>query len=402
MKTTDKQCVRELVNNLKEYLSELSYSDSTISRYDSIWKRLIIYCDEHQYENFTMEIGRNFIFERFGAVLGEKDTSHNLNRAIHILSDYQNFGIVFKISTKTLKNFSFEYQELFEMFLNHLIETGASLNSIPTWKSRLFRFEKFLLNNNIKSFNEIKLSDINNYEKTLVGFSSGTIGGTQRILKKLSNFAFEHGYHNRTFSEQILTVKRTNKYEIPTTFTAEEIDSILGSIDTNNPLGKRNYAIMILLAKYGLRISDVLELKFKNIDWYNDTISIHQQKTGIPLELPLLEDVGWAIIQYLEHGRPISDYPNIFIRHIAPFDNLGHSFHRVIVATISKAGIKKPANKAIGTHSFRHSIATTMLSQGVKITDIEQILGHTSLKSTEQYIRLDVEMLRECALEVCL
>lgn len=157
-----------------------------------------------------------------------------------------------------------------------------------------------------------------------------------------------------------------------------------------------------MVSKLGLRISDVRQLQFENIDWKNKRISILQQKTGIPLELPLLEDVGWAIIDYLQHGRPETDCPCIFVRHLAPFDAMGGSMQRLVSKLVSKAGIHVSADKPIGMHSFRHSIATSMLKNGAELTDIAQTIGHATPESTQVYVSLNTEMLRQCALEVLL
>lgn len=394
--------VEELVIFLKDHLNEKGYKESTVERFDSIWKRLVLYCNSNNVKKFTMDIGRDFIWECFGSKLGDKDTSHNINRAIHMLSDFDRYGMIFKQSSVTLKEFSQEYRSLFDGFLEELKSRGMAKGSIGTWRSRLFRFELFLHNYGVEQFNQIELSHINVYVETLAGFSSGTVGSTIGILQKLFNYAHKNGYHELSFGDKLPTVKRINKYRLPTIFTTEEVELVLKSIDRENPIGKRHYAIFLLVSKLGLRISDVRALKFDSINWKTKTIAIKQKKTGIPLELPLLEDVGWSIIDYLRYGRPESECQNIFVKHCAPYDELQDSFRRQVVKAIQKSGVKTPANKPIGMHTFRHSIATTMLENGAKITDIEQILGHSAPESTEQYISLDVEMLRQCALEVAL
>lgn len=400
--STQELGIKDLISNAKTHLVRISYRPRTIKRLDAVWQKLAIYCDLQGASTLTAELGRDFVWERYGSVLGEPDTSHNVNRAVHLLLDFQKFGMVFKQSSMTIKEFSAPYRELFEGFLERLHKEGMADGSIRTWRSRLFRFEYFLVNNGVLRFSQIELHHINAYIESLAGFSSGTVGGTLKILGRLFDYALAKGYHHKSFSDALPTVRRINKYRIPTVFTEDEVERILKSVDRNNPIGRRNYAILILVAKLGLRISDARLLRFDSIDWQNKRLSITQKKTGIPLDLPLLDDVGWAIIDYLKNGRPETDCECIFVRHAAPYGPLTGTLRKTVVNAIQKAGIKTPADKPIGMHTFRHSIASSMLANGAKLTEIAQTLGHSTPESTQTYISVDMELLRQCALEVTL
>lgn len=102
------------IHELKSHLAGLGYSEGTILRLDATWKELIAYCEEHRAAEFTVELEREFVWERYGAVLGDKDSSQNVNRAIHMLDDYLQYGMVFKQSSITLKGFSPAYKDLFK------------------------------------------------------------------------------------------------------------------------------------------------------------------------------------------------------------------------------------------------------------------------------------------------
>lgn len=397
---TQEAKIESLVSGLKLSLSELGYKTSTIERLGAVWSKLIAYCDQQQVTLLTAEISREFSLKQYGSILGDKDASHNVSRAMHMLLDFQNFGMVFKQSSATIKGFSTKFKTLFEGFLEHLRKTGTAEGSIATWKSRLFRFEYFLNNIEITEFEQIQREHIYTYVESLTCFSSGNIGATIRTLRRLFDYAIQSGNHCENPVNVLPDVRRIKKYRLPNTFNVDEVEKILGTVDRENPFGKRNYAIMLIVAKLGVRIGDVRSLRFENIDWQNKIISIVQQKTGVVLDLPLLDDVGWAIIDYLEHGRPQTDCPSIFVRHLAPYDEFKDSLHRVVLKHVQKAGIKTPANKPIGMHTFRHSIATTMMKNGEKYTDIAQVLGHATPESAEAYISLDIEQLRQCALEV--
>lgn len=399
---TKKLGIKDLILEAKSHLTQIGYRPRTIERLDAVWQKLAVYCNLQGLSTLTAELGRSFVWERYGSVLGEPDTSHNVNRAVHLLLDYQKFGMVFKQSSMTIKGFWEPYRELFEGFLEHLHQEGVADGSIRTWRSRLFRLEYFLENSGVTCFSKIELHHVNAYIESLAGFSSGTVGGTLKILGRLFDYALEKGYHHKSFSNALPTVRRIKKYRIPTIFTADEVERILKSVDRNSPIGRRNYAILILVAKLGLRISDARLLRFDSIDWPNKRLSITQKKTGVPLDLPLLDDVGWAIIDYLKNGRPETDSECIFVRHVAPYGPLTNTLRKTVVNAIQKAGIKTPADKPIGMHTFRHSIASSMLANGTKLTEIAQTLGHVTPESTQTYISVDVELLRQCALEVTL
>lgn len=389
-----------LVAQLTERLQKMGYSQYTLERMNSVWRHLIPYTEIHDSGHFSMTLARQFVEEHYGLFLGDRDASHNIHRAIHILSDFQRFGIVFQRSQVTLKGFSHQYRDVFEGFLSHLHKAGFAKQSVQTWRSRLFRLEYFLKSQGVEDFHLMNLEHINQYIETLVGFSSGTVSATLRFLKRLSNYAYKNGYHPQSFAHAIPVIRRHRKQKLPSVYTAAETERILSVIDRQNAVGKRNYAIFILLTKTGLRISDVRALKFDDIDWSKKTISIIQQKTHRSLELPLLEDIGWAIIDYLKNGRPQSNCQNIFIKHVAPFDTLTAALHKPMAGYLSKAGIVTPAGKSRGVHSLRHSLATTLMEQQVPIQIISQTLGHIDIGSTEAYIRVDLPQLRQCALEV--
>jgi site-specific recombinase XerD len=392
--------LRALVDAAKRHLSEIGYQPNTIRRFGSEWSSLIKYADANAIDAFSMELGRSFIWECRGCTLGDKDTTQIANRAIHLLADFEQYGMVFKKSSIVLKGFSPGYKQLFEEFLDHIRKAGMAQATIRNLKSRFFRFEYYLHKNNVDDFSKIEMHHVLTYVESLSCFSAGTVCMTLHNLRKLFDYAIENGKHHTNYVDLLPPVHRIKKCRLPNVYTPDEVERILSTVDRNNPLGKRNYAVLITVAKLGLRISDVRDLRFSNIDWQKKILSIIQRKTGVPLVLPLLEDVGWAIIDYLRNGRPETSCEFVFIKHVAPFDQLSHSFRDTVLQHVRKAGITIPVEKPIGMHSFRHSIATTMLKNGASYTDIAQTLGHASPESAETYLSLDEDQLRQCALEV--
>lgn len=149
--------------------------------------------------------------------------------------------------------------------------------------------------------------------------------------------------------------------------------------------------------RLGIRDCDIRNLKFENIDWTNGRLSFIQFKTGQPLELPLNDEIGSAIVDYLKYGRPHINLPYVFIRHVAPFDQFD-SLYSILQRYLRVAGISFEREKAHGLHSFRHTLASNMLSANVSLESISGVLGHKTVDSTNTYLAVNIEGLRRCAL----
>ena len=153
------------------------------------------------------------------------------------------------------------------------------------------------------------------------------------------------------------------------------------------------------MAKTGVRLSDVQNIKFEDINWDDYSIRTTQVKTKEPLVLPLTKDVGWALIDYIEHGRPVSDSPHIFLRERAPYIPLTN-FDNILVKHLRLAGISTEYVRHHGLHALRFGLATTLLEQGVSLDVIQPLLGHVNMNTTKKYTATNVPELRNCALEV--
>lgn len=197
-------------------------------------------------------------------------------------------------------------------------------------------------------------------------------------------------------------VKEHRNDRIPSTFTSKEVNMLLNSVDRESPIGKRDYAILLLAAKLGLRSGDIANLRFENINWELSTIHITQGKTGTPLNLPLLKEVGWAVIDYVKNGRPSTNSKEILVRHISPFDALTGGTYDIMQKYIRRAELSIPEGKRHGLHALRHSLASTLLEQNIPLPIISGVLGHLNTDTTKAYLKIDVEQLRQCALEVSL
>jgi integrase len=171
---------------------------------------------------------------------------------------------------------------------------------------------------------------------------------------------------------------------------------VLDHVDQQTAVGRRNYAILLLLARLGLRSWEIVALNLEDIDWENARITI-RSKGGRLSQLPLPADVGRAVAQYLRHGRPRSHCRRVFIRDKAPRVGFANS---IAISTLVMRALQnaRVASAHKGAHLFRHSLATNMIRQGASLEEIGELLRHQSPNTTAIYAKVDLPALRPLAL----
>lgn len=189
----------------------------------------------------------------------------------------------------------------------------------------------------------------------------------------------------------------------PYPWTAQEIGVVLDRIDRQSAVGKRDYAMILLTARLGLRVGDLRRLELGWFDWRAKTLALTQHKTGQALTLPLPDDVGWAVIDYLRNGRPQTDCRQLFVKHRYPLTAFGSSTSAGsrLGYYARRAGIVFPPGRAHGLHSLRGALAVAMLQADTPAPVVTAVLGHAAASTTAaHYLRLDTEHLRRCARDV--
>ena len=182
---------------------------------------------------------------------------------------------------------------------------------------------------------------------------------------------------------------------IPRAIAASEVQRLLTSIERRTAIGRRDYAIMLLLARLGLRAGEVAGLALEDLDWASGQVRV-RGKGGHEAVLPLPADVG-AIAAYLRHGRPPCHSRGVFVRAKAPMRAFlgAQAIGSIVRHRVTRAGITAPTT---GAHQFRHALATQMLGQGASLSEIGEVLRHRSPQTTAIYTKVDVETLRALAL----
>ncbi|MCE6076388.1 tyrosine-type recombinase/integrase [Agrobacterium vitis] len=216
-------------------------------------------------------------------------------------------------------------------------------------------------------------------------------------LRSFFRFARYRDYIHADLAASVPSVAGWSMASIPRAMPADSVQILLTESKTwRTPAGLRNRAILLLLARLGLRAGEVARLELDDIDWRAGCLHIHGKgRTERPLPLPY--DVGEAIAAYLENGRPASVCRRMFLCSRAPFGQFKGSSDVCVIVTraIARAGIEGVRG---GAHQLRHALAVGMLRQGASLTDIGQMLRHRSTETTRRYAKVDLDALREVAL----
>lgn len=188
------------------------------------------------------------------------------------------------------------------------------------------------------------------------------------------------------------TVPSWSMTGIPRAIAPEHVHAVLAHCPRDTPVGRRDYAILLLLARLGLRAGEIVSLSLESIDWETGVISVCG-KGAQTASLPLPVDVGEAIADYLRHGRPPSDSRRLFLRALAPLRGLGaaQTVTTIVGAALRRAGVDAPH---YGAHQFRHALAADMLRHGATLTEIASVLRHRHIKTTGIYAKVDFAALR--------
>lgn len=242
------------------------------------------------------------------------------------------------------------------------------------------------------------------YREFLGSYSSrmakGTVSGIASVLRGLARFLCLMGHTTEDHSRTIEAPRVYRQHKPVRTLAVRDIDRLLDAVDRSDATGKRDYAMLLLAARYGLRPSDIRGLRLDDVHWRAGHLAIVQAKTGTRLELPLLADVETALVEYIRDGRPQHSGREVFLRHKPPYQPLGsgNNLWQVMERGLRGAGLDV-VGPGRGMRTLRHTAATQMMRHGVQWETIAGILGHVSSETTRRYSHVDLESLRTVALD---
>lgn len=393
----------DLISTVKKELHRVKYKETRINLYVSIWEALGQYMKERGLKYFDMKIGLNFLEDKYGiTVFKHLNSSNGIKvRAVNMLGEYQLHGIILSKRRTMGKEYYPPVKKVFDGFIQSRRRYGISEKTLQSNELYLSRFSEYLSKQKVSDISELNPSHILGFVNTLTGTTIATAHCTTCSLRVLFRYLYEEKILEKDFSYVVPQIKIDKTSRIPSAYSKEEVQKLLDSVDRGSPKGKRDYAILLLASRLGMRAGDICSLSFKSLKWEHNEIELIQEKTQEKILLPLLPEVGSAIIDYLKYGRPITESTVIFMRHTCPITPLTPpTLHSIVWQYLRLAGIKVPDGKKHGPHALRHSLASALLEENTPLPIISKVLGHTTTETTSIYLKIDVNHLRRCALDV--
>ena len=402
----DKTYLPDLISGLEQELLRLGYTKGSMTFYRRRWNQLMAYAQDRGECYYTEQLGMDFLKEFFG--ITQEDFSRTLPQAetqeirvIRMVGDFQLHHAVLRryLKHKEILTTPF-FVDIRSRFRSSCEKKGYSQVTTEHYVKQSSYLMDYLAAQGMDDFTAVTLDTVNAYIRTLAGFSYKTVEQHICSLRAFFRFLNQEGIMPDDLAAKMPMVKARKQTAIPSVWTQEELKQLVRAIDRGSPKGKRDYAIILIACRLGLRCTDIKNLCFENFNWAEKKLCFTQSKTGQPIELPLVPDVGWAVIDYLKYGRPKVDSSRIFVRHTAPFLPFAEGDHldQLIRAYMVKAHIPM-RGKHRGMHSLRHTMASVLLEKDTPLPVISDIIGHLDTNSTAVYLKVDMERLAECPLD---
>jgi site-specific recombinase XerD len=393
---TESKNLRVIIKKCERLLRESGYSEACIAVHLRKWQQGIQqYMDENSICEYSEGIGTQYL--RISAKNKAPSTIRANTRNIHILTDFLLSGTIRKRIVHLIDYpLPQEIGRLAEKFLEKLKVARRCDLTINEHRRILSYFIEGLSLKSINRVAEINESDILDFINSAQHCKDKHLN-TARLFCR---FLYEEKYIDKNIEYIFGRNNFPKREKLPSVYDSMEIRKIEESVDQASAVGKRDYAILLLTTRLGLRASDVCNLEFSNLDWDKNIIHLTQYKTKRDLELPLLTDIGEAIINYLRYGRPVSNSSLIFLSAAAPYRTLNHISMNGIVSRIIKASGVEINNRKFGPHAMRHTLASQLLNNGISLPVISETLGHEKTQTTMNYLRIDLKSLMKCTLDV--
>lgn len=394
------------IENIRKEALSLGYSISTMNDYLNIWNNFIkwknennfIY-DKNEYDKFLLEY-YNFDINAYT----NKSKSHyqQLMRSKRILEDFDSYKkrMQKQILPKALyNNYPSEWNLTLDNYLKYLEEVRCNAKSSIVIKQQyLEHLLSYFSQNKIENLSNLTRKNIINFINKSI--DSGRISKRRffYVLRDFLNYLFIEGILIEDLSVYVPTSRNKERKKFPTYLKQDDVESLLSSIPKERKIDIRNYAIILIAARLGLRISDILNIKLKDIDWKNHKFKVLQPKNNNLNVLPLSNEIGWAIINYIKNARPKTNNEYLFVIHKYPFKKMEQfsSYNKYF----EKVNIEIEDNHKKGIHELRHTFATNLLEHEIPIDIIANSLGDSIETTSNTYLKVDKKGLKSCGLEL--
>jgi len=402
------QPLEQLVTDALGQVEKLGYSRRSQRRYRTIWRHLIAFADQEALggtlsEDLAVRFVEAYRLRADETIEPSEGWRRHVVFGVRVLAAFARDGRIERCRTdvqkvrippamkKPLRDY-----EIYGRDQLYLRPSSLSLRI-----RELAIFLDFLGSRNLKTLDQLQPADLSAFVMWRPRLRPKTISRILSDVRSFLKFLILKGILQRDLSVVLPTIRVPRDADIPSVWDPELLTKLLKAVDRSSPKGKRDYAILLLACRLGMRLGDIRALRLENLNWELATVDIVQSKTGAPLQLPLTEEVGEALIDYLRAGRPQTDRREVFLKlnpPFAPFSENNH-FHQIVTHWRKLAGIEFRSKRRCGLHSLRHTLATELLRAETPFHIISEILGHATTASTLIYAKADVEALRSVALD---
>ncbi|QDT62404.1 Tyrosine recombinase XerC [Stieleria bergensis] len=401
-----KLSLRLLVDGAIDAMKEMHYTDGTLRHYRRWWDQFVAFAESESDDSYSVDLSNQFLRSRGIEDIHDKEMTKNQRHfrlAMRTLGEYALHGCVTRRRHRDLLiPFSEHWKAIAESY-EHFCGDGrrTPLRCLNNRMLLLRQFCCFLDRRGIVTPREIDAKALEAFVAKQSHVRPRTLASQVSHIRSFLRFLCMKGLVDSALVDDVPKIRYFQQDRIPTVWNANDVAALLGAVDRSSPGGKRNYAILMLAAKLGMRASDIRLLTLDEIDWDEPAIRFCQSKTGVAVDLPLPDSVGEALVDYLRNGRPSSDAREVFLQSNAPYGPIGSrcSFYDMVAKYRRLAGIQLPKESRKGLHALRHALASRMLEAKVPLETIAGTLGHVSEETTRTYLRIDIDSLRAVAFD---
>lgn len=397
-----------LVNDLVAHMQSLGYSSGYMRFCRSVWRDFALFLSALAIDELSEEVANRFL-KNCGICIennpvGRTSRQRFICAAIRILVEFNLHGCFQRRRCTAQKiRLAATLQTIYKNYIEFCTDyLHCSPGTMRCRARHIIRFLHFFESTKVKNPAIINPKHLSDFVGSQIHLKPKTVAVIVSDLRSFMRYLCMVGVLPHDLSPSVPKVRIPRDARIPSVWSRNDVEAILQAVDRHSPKGKRDYVILLLACRLGMRVSDIRNLRLDDIHWEEERIDFVQLKTKEPLALPLTEEVGEALIDYLQYGRPATSYRELFLRINAPIQPLSNNnnLHSIITFYRQRAGIKLPRQGSKGMHSLRHTVATRLLEAEIPLEIISNVMGHMTLESTQIYMKVDVEALRSAALDL--
>lgn len=399
----ERQTISQLATGVLEELEKQCYARISVKNNRVAFARFERYAAKKGETVLSDSLARSYLRDMYGwdinhSAVPRGHLSSQL-RALRILAYYEEKGSIPGRPSRT-KEPPACFKNYYDLYISECTSRGLSDATVAGRSSDACSLLVHAMSKGLTGVAEIDQEFLDGYLATCSGKMPGAMPRVLSSLRCFLRSMFVNGLTQKDLSLFIPSASRYPRKPVQKLWTREEVNALLGCVDRADSKGKRDYALVLLMVRYGMRVGDILNLKLTDIDWESMAIRFRQEKTSVVNTLPILDDVGWALADWITNARPKqANTPHVFTRLTAPYCEM-HSSSALFSKYMTLAGISRSEFCKSGPHSLRHALASNMLTGQMPLPVITAVLGHSTSTSTKVYLHSDIEGLRQCALDV--